>query len=353
LPPGESLALFDLDLLRVLLPYAASSTLLCAITLALMVTGIEALSRHRMDVDHEMRVAGYANIVGGALGGLPTGHALSVTTLLVRTRAAGRWVSAVPGVVALAILLFGADVLALVPRPVLAALLLSVGIEWLLLRSWREARILPRHEVVILLVVASSIVFIGIVEGIAIGLGLALLIFAWTYRRIPVIRRMVRGHEMHSSVTRSASMMRVLEAEGRRILLLRLQGYMFFLNAETVHRVFTAATADGVRVLVLDFAHVLGIDSSASASRSPPSLMPCAIASRPTISSRRPPARTSPVPTRAWSTRRSCSWRSTASPCPRSGSAWRRNSPSSATSRTSSVGSRPLSSVLPSRLETP
>lgn len=263
LPPGESLALFDLDLLRVLLPYAASSTLLCAITLALMVTGIEALSRHRMDVDHEMRVAGYANIVGGALGGLPTGHALSVTTLLVRTRAAGRWVSAVPGVVALAILLFGADVLALVPRPVLAALLLSVGIEWLLLRSWREARILPRHEVVILLVVASSIVFIGIVEGIAIGLGLALLIFAWTYRRIPVIRRMVRGHEMHSSVTRSATMMRVLEAEGRRILLLRLQGYMFFLNAETVHRVFTAATADGVRVLVLDFAHVLGIDSSA------------------------------------------------------------------------------------------
>jgi SulP family sulfate permease len=55
----------------------------------------------------------------------------------------------------------------------------------------------------------------------------------------------------------------VLETEGRGILLLRLQGYMFFLNAETVQRAFSAASTDGIRFLVLDFAHVLGMDSSA------------------------------------------------------------------------------------------
>lgn len=263
LPPGESLALLDADLVRTLLPYAASSALLCAITLALMVTGIEALTGRTMNVDREMRVAGFVNVAGGALGGLPTAHALSVTTLLVRAMPVGRWVSAVPGAVALAILLFGADVLALMPRPVLAALLVSVGIEWMAIRTWREARVLPRHEVVILLVVAASIVFVGIVAGIALGLGLALFIFAWTYRRVPVIRSVMRGDEMRSSVTRSAATMRVLEAEGRRILLLRLQGYMFFLNAETVQRAFAAAAADGVRFLVLDFGHVLGMDSSA------------------------------------------------------------------------------------------
>ncbi|WP_246514556.1 SLC26A/SulP transporter family protein [Neoroseomonas soli] len=262
-PPGESLALFDWDLVRTLLPYAASSALLCAITLALMVTGIEALTGRPMNVDREMRVAGFANIVGGALGGLPTGHALSATTFLARARPVGRWVTAVPGAVALAILLFGADVLALVPRPALAALLLSVGIEWMVIRTWREARVLPRHEVVILLVVAASIAIVGIVEGIALGLGLALLIFAWTYRRIPVIRSVVRGHEMRSSVARSARMVRVLEAEGHRILLVRLQGYMFFLNAEIVQRTFAGAKTDGVRFLVLDFGHVLGMDSSA------------------------------------------------------------------------------------------
>jgi SulP family sulfate permease len=262
-PPVESLALFDWDLVRALLPYAASSALLCAITLALMVTGIEALTARPMNVDREMRVAGLANIAGGALGGLPTAHALAATTFLARARPVGPWVVAVPGAVALAILLFGADALALVPRPVLAALLLSVGIEWMVIRTWHEARVLPRHEVVILLFVAASIVFVGIVEGIALGLGLALLIFAWTYRRIPVIRSTLRGHEMRSSVSRAAPILRVLETQGQRILLLRLQGYMFFLNAETVQRAFARAADEGARFVILDFGHVLGMDSSA------------------------------------------------------------------------------------------
>jgi SulP family sulfate permease len=262
-PPVESLSLFDWELVRALLPYAASSALLCAITLALMVTGIEALTARPMNVDREMRMAGLANVAGGALGGLPTAHALAATTFLARARPVERWVVAVPGAVALAILLFGADALALVPRPLLAALLLSVGIEWMVIRTWHEARVLPRHEVVILLVVAASIVFIGIVEGIVIGLGLALLIFAWTYRRIPVIRSTVRGHEMRSSVSRPAPILRVLETQGQRILLLRLQGYMFFLNAETVQRAFARAATDGARFVILDFGHVLGMDSSA------------------------------------------------------------------------------------------
>ena len=261
LPPASSLDLLDWSLAGILLPYAASSALLSAITLALMVTGIEALTGRAMNVDREMRLAGIANIAAGALGGLPGGHALAPTTLLARLGTVGRWVTAVPGAVALAILLFGADSLSLVPRPVLAALLLSVGFEWLVLRTWNEARVLPRHEVVILLFVAASIVAVGILGGIALGLGLSLLIFAWTYRRIPVIRSAGRGHEMRSSVTRSAAMTRVLEAEGHAILLLRLQGYMFFLNAETVQRAF--AGAGGVRFLILDFRHVLGMDSSA------------------------------------------------------------------------------------------
>lgn len=262
-PPTQSLDLLDWDLAGVLLPYAASSALLSAITLALMVTGIEALIGRSMNVDREMQVAGIANIAGGALGGLPTGHALAPSTLLARSGQGGRWVPAVPGAVALAVLLFGADALALMPRPVLAALLLSVGFEWLVIRTWREARMLPRHEIAILLAVAASIMVLGILGGIALGLGLSLLILAWTYRRIPVIRSTVRGNEMRSSVTRSATMTRVLAAEAHGILLLRLQGYMFFLNAETVQRAFAATSADGVRFLILDFGHVLGMDSSA------------------------------------------------------------------------------------------
>lgn len=262
-PPAQSLDLLDWDMVGVLLPYAASSALLSAITLAMMVTGIEALIGRPMDVDREMRMVGFANIAGGALGGLPAGHALAPTTLLARTRLAGNWVCALPAAVALAILLFGADALALLPRPVLAALLLSVGFEWLVLRTWREARALPWHEVAILMAVAATIMGMGIFGGIALGLGLSLLIFAWTYCRIPVIRRVARGDEMRSSVSRAPATARLLDDDGHAILLLRLQGYMFFLNAETVQRAFAATSDHSVRFLILDFRHVQGMDSSA------------------------------------------------------------------------------------------
>lgn len=265
LPPPASLALFDAELLLLLLPYAGSAALLSAITLALMVTGIETSVGRRLDVDREMMVAGFGNAVAGAAGGIPGGPVMTTTGMLARLGARSRLAAATTAFVALALLALGPDVLGLLPRPVLAALLLSYGIDSMILRTWRESRALPWHESATLLAVAATIASVGVVEGLGLGLGLALLIFIWTYRRIPVVRSVLRGDEMRSSVTRTGAALRLLEQEGGRIVLFRLQGYLFFLNTERLQQAFDELAAGGARFVILDFRHVSGMDSSAIA----------------------------------------------------------------------------------------
>lgn len=263
LPPAASLALLDAGLLLTLVPFILSVILLSAITVAFMVTGLEGLMNRTMDLDREMALAGAANLAAGGLGGIVGAPALGPTTILAQLGACSRLAAAVTPALAIGLIVSGPAALGLVPKPVLAALLLAFGIEQMVLRTWREARRLPRHEVAILLIVGATMASIGIVEGLGVGLGIALLIFVWSYRKVPVIRSVLRGDEMRSSVLRPHASLEFLREEGSRILLIRLQGYIFFLNAQSVQAAFIQGVKGGARIVILDFVHVSGMDSSA------------------------------------------------------------------------------------------
>jgi SulP family sulfate permease len=73
------------------------------------------------------------------------------------------------------------------------------------------------------------------------------------------------GAEVRSNVVRSPDVMSFLEAEGARIVLFRLQGYLFFLNVSSL-RVAAEKRADEkpeLSDIIFDFRDVVGIDSSA------------------------------------------------------------------------------------------
>jgi SulP family sulfate permease len=263
LPPAASFALFDVGVLLTLAPFIVSVILLSAITVAFMVTGLEGLMNRTMDLDREMALAGAASVAAGGVGGIVGAQALGPTTMLAQLGACSRLAASVTPALAIGLILAGPAALGLVPKPVLAALLLAFGIEQMVLRTWRESRRLPRHEVAILLSVGATMASIGIVEGLGAGLAVALLIFVWTYRKVPVIRSVLRGDEMRSSVLRPHAALLVLRNEGSRILLIRLQGYIFFLNAQSVQAAFIQGVEGGARIVILDFAHVSGMDSSA------------------------------------------------------------------------------------------
>lgn len=266
-PSSISLASFSLvswEVIYAWAPYLASNTTLLTIALMLTITGLELDLRRAIGMDAELKVAGVGNVLYGVLGGLPSCHGFAATMLLHRGGAASRFGALIPAFSAVALLLAGLQVLELIPRFVFGALLFSFGVERLFLRLGHDCVTLPRHEAAIALAVAGCTLWLGVVNGLLIGIGLAILLFAWNYRHVPIIRASLSGRACRSSVDRPSEATCVLDREGESILLQRLQGYLFFLNATALPAAVSERVAAGgtLRFLIIDFRDVVGMDSS-------------------------------------------------------------------------------------------
>ncbi|QQM40196.1 SulP family inorganic anion transporter [Streptomyces liliifuscus] len=133
----------------------------------------------RTEYDKELMAQGAGNTVCGLLGALP------MTAVIVRSAAnvqAGARTKASRVMHGLWLLLFAAllpAVLAYIPLPALAGILVHAGWKLIPLRGivslWRE----HRGEALILVVTAVSIVAISMFEGVLIGLALAVAKTAW------------------------------------------------------------------------------------------------------------------------------------------------------------------------------
>jgi carbonic anhydrase len=123
--------------------------------------------------DRELVGQGAANMLSGMLGGLPVTGVIVRSSANVaagaRTRASavahGIWV------IVFAVLLVG--LIELIPLAVLAGLLVVIGLRLVRLAHLRSAR--RQGELVIYLVTVAGVVFLNLLEGVLIGLGLSLL----------------------------------------------------------------------------------------------------------------------------------------------------------------------------------
>ena len=237
-----------------------SIVLLGAATLLMGATGVEIEMRTSLDVNRETWAGGLANMAAGLAGGVLTGPSVSITELADRLGGKRRAVGIVAGLACASLLVLGTDVLNLIPRFVVGAMLVSIGAQRLIGRIWTERGQLPWHERGAVFLVLLAVVTFGYVLGVAAGLALTLVIFAWNYRRIPVVRSMVSGENMRSSVVRPSAEQQELARHGGAVRLCRLQGYLFFLNATGMLR---PMQEPGVRFVILDCAGVTGIDTSA------------------------------------------------------------------------------------------
>jgi SulP family sulfate permease len=265
LPAIMGVAGLDFDLTRRLAPYIVGSVFIAAVTQILVLSALENDLRRSFALNHELTMAGAANIAGGLVGGLPTGQALAATVLLNQQTGPSRFGALIPALWGAILLLAGPTLLAYLPRFAVGALLIAVGLDRFLLRIVGDARVNPVLETVIAVIVSLSIIFLGILNGMAIGIAAAIVLFAYNYRRIPIVWATLSGADVRSNVVRSPEVMRLLEAQGARIVLFRLQGYLFFLNVSSV-RAAVEKRADekpALNDIIFDFRDVVGMDSSA------------------------------------------------------------------------------------------
>jgi SulP family sulfate permease len=132
-----------------LLPIVANMlavAMMAIISVLLNSTAIELANRHEADLDRELKVHGVANMTSALLGGF-VGH-ISVSDT-VATRAAGgrgRLSGVVVGLVCLAVLVGGSQMLSYVPRFVLSGFLLQLGLRLMWDWGWLSRHRLPWRD---------------------------------------------------------------------------------------------------------------------------------------------------------------------------------------------------------------
>ncbi|WP_237742595.1 SulP family inorganic anion transporter [Actinopolymorpha alba] len=194
---SERLRLPDDPLQALVLPRLPESgawqgVLLAAVTVA-MVASVESLlsavavdrlhSGPRVRLDRELIGQGAANVFSGALGGYPVTGVIVRSSANVGAGARTRMSAVLHGVWVVGFTLLLGGLLEYIPLAALAGLLVYVGVQ---LVNVHHIRNLVNHrEIAVYAVTAGGVVVLNLVEGVLLGVGLAVLL---------ALRRMTRAH---------------------------------------------------------------------------------------------------------------------------------------------------------------
>ena len=245
----------------------ATIAIISVISLLLNASGLELIAGEEVDLNRELRSTGFANLLSG-FGGSSVGYmSLSLTALAQRIGSRSR----ISGIVSAGLcgltLFLGAGIAAFFPKPLLGGLLLYLGltflVEWLV-NAWFR---LPKAEYILVVLILLTIGAFGFLQGMLLGILIAVILFVVNYSRTDVVKHALSGRTTQSNVDRAADAQRFLREQGDQLLVLRLQGYIFFGTAnnvlDLVKQRMKASHLPPLRYLLLDFRQVSGLDSSA------------------------------------------------------------------------------------------
>lgn len=239
----------------------------CTLNLFFKASAQELVTDRELDLNHECAVNGLANIAGGVSGGGITGYHIPSMTHVVENMAAyGRLAGIILAILYGLTILFGSAIYAIIPRFLPAGLLMFVG--FLFLKQWLLDSFfkLPRQDYFTVALIALASVLYGLMAGIVLGLALALFFFVVEYSRMNVIKQELSADVYRSNLDRSYAENQFLQRAGAQILIMRLQGFVFFGTAYRFYqqiRSLIAEEARGpLRYLILDFKAVSGVDVS-------------------------------------------------------------------------------------------
>ena len=186
--PFKYVPLFRWDLFFIHLPAIATMMGLNAVSVLFNYSGLELIVKRDFDLDKELRLTGYSNILAG-MAGAPAGYmTLSETSMSYNLGARSRLPSMVVAVISMITLVFGADVLSVFPKVILGGLLLNLGLEFMvewLFDTWKRLHKTDYAVIVLILIVIGSV---GFLEGIVLGLLMSIILFVINYSKVEVIK---------------------------------------------------------------------------------------------------------------------------------------------------------------------
>ena len=239
--------------------FSAPSVLLAA-------GGLELVTARHIRLNRELKAAGIANIVSGLGGGMVGYHTVSDSTLAYRMGARSRLVGLFTAGLCAIVLIDGASILSLFPKPVLGGLLLFLGFSFLadwLYDAWVKLSKPDYFLVLLILIIISTV---GFLQGIGVGFLVAIIIFVFEYSRKSAVRYTDSGADRRSHIFKSEQQNQYFSERGDQIYIIGLGEFLFFGTSNSLLDRIRQRLYDPHRLrlkfIVFDFKNVIGIDSS-------------------------------------------------------------------------------------------
>lgn len=250
------------------LPQLVTLLVIASVAVLMAASSLELLAAKDVDLNRELIAAGLGNFVCAALGALPGYHSLAASTLSQKMGTPVRMVGLVGALVCAAVYGLGVSFLSMLPKMLVGTVVLYIALsllkEWLY-ETWFK---LSRGDYFILLLVFGCVSFVGLIEGVAIGLMAGVALFAFDYSRISIARQVGSSVDMSSNVVYTEAKRSILREHGNESYIVELQGFIFFGTANRLLNQVRTRMLDSVgsplRCVVLDFKYIFGLDSSAA-----------------------------------------------------------------------------------------
>ncbi len=221
---------FDLETLWIILPYAATLTVVGLLESLMTATIVDELTDTASDKQRECVGQGCANIVAGMLGGMAGCAMIGQSVINVKSGGRGRLSSLTAGVTLLVLVVFLGDVVARIPMAALVAVMIMVSIGTFSWASIRNLRTHPRSSsIVMVATVVTTVATHDLAKGVIVGVLLSGAFFA---RKV-------------SNVLHVGSQ----SSEEGRLRVYRVTGQVFFASADRFKGAFDyREVVDRVRI---------------------------------------------------------------------------------------------------------
>lgn len=179
IPPLHIAGLFTIDSKLYTLILEAGVTLAALGAIDSLLTSVVAdnVTKTKHNSNKELIGQGIGNAVGGLFGGLPGAGATMRTLVNIRSGGRNRISGVIHAVVLIIVLLGAGKYAALIPKSVLAGILITVGIGILDYKGFRHIRKVPKADAFIMIVVLFITVFLDLLVAVAIGMVMASFLF--------------------------------------------------------------------------------------------------------------------------------------------------------------------------------
>jgi SulP family sulfate permease len=260
--PELRMPVFSIEQWEIMLVDAIVLGMLGCIDALLTSVIADSLTRKQHNSDKELIGQGIGNVMSGLFGGLPGAGATMGTVVSIQAGARTALSGLIRAGILIVVVLWAADLTAVIPLAVLAGIALKVGIDIIDWRFLKRAHRMSGKGALITYGVIALTVFVDLIAAVGVGLFVANVM---TVTRLSELQaddvKAVKDPDQ-TDLELSPHEKELLREAAGSVLLLYLRGTMIFGTSRVISR--KNSEVEGRRALVVDLTDVVHLGVSAS-----------------------------------------------------------------------------------------